>query len=669
MRASFVDDQVFPIGCALFKAPYDAYCSDELLVHFRTRKGVLHFPMIDPEEAARAKVDAMLDNRFEFRGETHELGDRPDWLANPSADARWHDLLHTFYYAVGMGAAFRESGDRRYLDKWISLTSSWIEQMPPGFGGDVAARRVRNWIYAYYYFVTHGTGAEICAKFHDRFLASLHDQVEDLIGNPRVPRDHRTLELHAIFLAAVAFPEFARAHAWLDFALDELVYGMETVLRLDGVHSTAYHHLAVRDYVNVRRLAAANKIDVPLRFDRLLEEALEFSLYVHRPDDGMPSLFDGDTQDYRELLRQGHELFGREDMLYVATQGGEGRAPARRAVAFRESGYCVLRSGWGDRGEAYADERYLVFDCGSAVEDQAHVDPLSIELYGYGQPLVVDPGCVHLEDGDPNGAALVRAASSYNTVRIDGRRETREEALNVKKISRQRELGSFLHQAGFDLVRGTAKSWESEVSHERCIAFVAPEYWVICDKLTAVDSHQYDVSFLLSPVAAGRIETTFAAGVQTVQSPHLVIAQVNHGDSTVDIEIGFVSRRNGETTPAPVVRFGRRAKDTIFHTVLYPHRDTAPVVLVRELPVWSGSTRAMQACALSVAVYHDGSWSTDYLFLADGEACGDRRFGNYRFDGTHLLLRKNAYGQVIRLHASPGARLEESGYPVSVEKW
>ena len=59
--------------------------------------------------ASFERIAALMQGRFEFNGETHALGDTPDWLSNPSRDVEWHILLHKFYYATGLGMAWADT--------------------------------------------------------------------------------------------------------------------------------------------------------------------------------------------------------------------------------------------------------------------------------------------------------------------------------------------------------------------------------------------------------------------------------------------------------------------------------------------------------------------------------------------------------------------------------
>ena len=89
--------------------------------------------------------------------------------------------------------------------------------------------------------------------------AAIEEQVRYLCAHLAPERNHRTLALYAIFLAAVVFPELTDAAQWRRFALSELVRNVEQDLLADGVQceqSTDYHHIVLRNYLSARRLAA-----------------------------------------------------------------------------------------------------------------------------------------------------------------------------------------------------------------------------------------------------------------------------------------------------------------------------------------------------------------------------------------------------------------------------
>jgi uncharacterized heparinase superfamily protein len=618
----------------IFAAPYRELTGEALLRHFQTRTAIQYFPVPDAVETARPKIDGMLQNRFEFNGECHRLSSPTLWLDNPSQDREWLILLHKFYYSVGLGMAYHETNESDYAEKWVELTKSWLETVPNDFlPSDVAGRRIQNWIFAHHYFVSTRQPSCVTPDFYLAFLESLHNQISYLRDHLTPTRNHRTLELCAIFLASVVFPEFVDAAEWLTSSRDELVKNIQSDLLPDGIHceqSTDYHHLVLKNYLWIRRLALLNRIEMPGEFDALVKKALEFSLYSHRPDGTIPSLSDGDSRCFLDLLQQGYELYGGKDLLYVASRGMKGQPPTERSKGFDTGGYYILRSGWGDRDESYEDERHLIFDCGPlGAGNHGHLDLLSFEASAYGKPLIVDPGrYTYDESGPVNWRAMFRGTAYHNTVLVDKRNQTsyqwRKGRFRISGPEPERKLAAFASQPGLDYLHGIARSHEYPVIHERKIVFVNGEYWVIVDLLKAQEPHEYDLLFHLSPQAQGRIWVGTSHDTLSIHSPQLILAQPFVPNLQPSIEEGFVSLSYGEKHRAPIVRLNQRDSCACFLTVVYPYKDNTPTISI-DMPEshegLQGFLSAEPAMA-RIAIVRDGRRFHDEL-LFTGQAVPD----------------------------------------------
>lgn len=650
------------------RPPYDRFTPAEILAHMRNRTSVSYFPILDEAETAPDILEAILDGRFTFNGESHRLAAPVPWLVNPSADVEWHILLHKFYYVAGLAKRFHDTGDTRYSEKCLALIDSWIAVTPPGFiATDVTGRRVQNWIYAHFFLTSSSRPAEIPPELYARFLASISTQVEHLCAHLAPARNHRTLELYAIFLAAVVFPEMRGAAGWLAFSLEELARNVASDLLPDGVQvelSTDYHHIVLRNFLCVRRLARLNGIAVPPEMDRAILKALEFSLHAHRPDGIVPSFSDGDARDFRELLAWGHEIYGREDFAYAATFGERGVPPAQCSADFPDSGYHVLRSGWGGSNGRYRDARYLMLDCGPlGAGNHGHFDLLSFEAYAYGRPLVVDPGrFTYSEAGDINWRARFRGTEAHNTVLVDGCNQTRytpgKRKLKVSGPAPRHTLRAAIHGAQLDLLHGVAESHEYPVVHERLIAFVRGEYWIISDVLHGTGDHRYDLLFHLDHHAQGRTSVEQRGSTSLVSAPQMLLAQCAAG-SEVMIDDGFVSQRYGQKHAAPVIRTRRHGASTAFQSVLLPFKHEAPQLALRALSVSTGHDEPIgyRTQALAVDITRDGESLTDVWFFTTGPVGTEWTFEGVRYNGAHLLMRDMHDGRRITLHASPGANL------------
>jgi hypothetical protein len=664
---------------SIFLPPWSGLDDAALLAHFRGPRGVRYDPVADTDETRPDKIDALLEGRFQFNGETHVLPDPIDWLHNPSSDIEWHILLHKFYYAVGLGLAFERSGDARYVRRWVELIEGWMRVTPPGFiAADVTGRRVQNWIYSLHLFVghaAHDSAASIAPDFHRRLLVSLHEQVEYLCANLTDKRNHRTLELLAIFLAGVVFPEMRLAAHWREFALKETVANLHSDLLPDGVHcelSTDYHHLVLKNALNFRRLATGNGVTVPAAFDAALQSALAFSLHVHQPSGSVASLSDGDARGYLDLLRQGAEIFGRADLRYVATQGREGTPPCERVAHFDASGYHVVRSGWGEDDMPFADAQHLVFDCGPLGEgNHGHFDCLNFELAAFGRALIVDPGrytyseAVH--DDGINWRVRFRGTAVHNTVCVDGRNQTRYEPKAIKPGTRH-AAGSVRHKiagpapdamllerhhgARFDLLHGRACSHEYDAVHERCIVFVDRRYWIVSDWLRAPTVHDYTLNFQLGSPAHER-SVLSSSGAWRLASPGLLMLQTPRVGMQSALQPSWVSTRYGDKQPAPAWQSTQRACDADFDTVLLPWQRMEPAVTLDTLTAdGDGAPRALRIARIA-----DGRPVVDHWFHARGSAARRWRIGGFEFSGRWAWWREDAQGRLLCAVSHAGAEL------------
>ena len=653
---------------SIFQPFWAAMNDRQLLEHYRGVRGVHFDAVVDAEETRRERIDGIVDGDFQFNGETHCLGAQVDWLNNPSRDVEWHILLHKFYYAVGLAQQWQRSGDARYVQRWAELIDSWISVTPPGFiAADVTGRRVQNWIYSLQGLVLQRAGAPVDAGFFRRLLTSLHGQVEFLCANLTPKRNHRTLELLAIFLAGVVFPEMQRAAHWRRFALAETLANVQADLLPDGVHcelSSDYHCLALRNWMQVRQLAARNGMTVPAEMDAALQRAFDFALHVHRPDGVAPSLSDGDARSYLPLLALGAEVYGREDLRFVATAGREGQAPARRVAHFAQSGYHVLRSGW-ERAPHFADAQWLVFDCGPLGEgNHGHLDALSFELAAFGRPLLVDPGrYTYSEAGDVNWRVHFRGTAAHNTVGVDGLQQTRYAPMPIKEPSRHAQ-GSVRHKIGgpgpettliesassphLDLLHGRAvcrrPAQEYDAVHERCIVFVDQTYWIVSDRLRSSEEHRYALHFQLAAAAQGRtsLRPDAAPGLD---SPGLSMALAPCAGLQVELADSWVSTLYGQKEPAPQLRCTLRGRHVGFDTVLLPSRGAAARVNVERT---SGT-------ALRITVEGRPGHDT-WLHGHDPEAVS---VDGIDFRGRWLLLRHAPDGTLLHATTHAGAVLDQ----------
>ena len=514
------------------------------------------------EHRSRAVADAVRAGRFTLAGETRALGTDPDWLGGRlPADEEWRIEWVKFGWGLDLAHAAAETGDPAYQEAWEQLTASWISQVPADADpAEVTARRILNWIYAWQRLAPDEQHAA-------RLLGSLAAQLAHVRANLAAERNHRTLELYALLIAAIALPDLDR-DGLLEFAVAELDRNLATDFRPDGVHreaSTHYHAIALRSFVGARENARRYGIELPDGFDERLARACTFAAHCTRPDGTIPALSDADTGDYGRLLVGAADLLADEELRFVGSRGRAGRPPAVRNASFPDGGYFVQRSDWS------RDAQFLIFDCGPLGDGgHGHYDLLSFEAHGFGRPLVVDPGRGSYSEAPPNLRRWFRGTAAHNTVCVDGLDQTPySRGRPLGPVARGRLLGRGC-APGLDVLAGEAVSPVYDAVHERRIAFVADRYWLIEDRLHGAREHRFDLRYHLAPGAHGatRVEGT------TVLAPGLALAIL--GAAAVGLEAGWVAPRYGQRFDAPVVSATARGTSARFVTLLAPRASGEP---------------------------------------------------------------------------------------------
>jgi hypothetical protein len=533
--------------------------------------------VVEHEHRDLAVAQAAREGRFTHAGVCVDLGLRPDWRrADLPTDKEWFIEWGKFSWGLDMAHAARVTGDPGYLNAWRRLVEGWI-------GGDRATedpthtvgRRIQNWLYAWTSFSRspgyEGLGANRAAQIAE----SLDHQARDLRERLSPVRNHRTVELYALLMFALAMPERAGSDELRAFAATELHRNLLTDVRPDGVHieaSTHYHLIALRSWLGARENARRFDVAMPRGYDDRLLAACEFGLHVHRPDGQIPALSDSDTGSYADLMRLAAQVFDRPDFEWGATGGGAGTPPARRLVSFPDGGYHVQRSGWGDGDTAFDDERFLIFDCGPLGEGgHGHYDALSVEIACGGGPVAIDPGRYTYAEDVPNMRHWFKGTAAHNTVVVDGLDQIPYRRGKPKApLSEARFLGR-LCAPGVDVLVGEVESPGYDAVHRRRLTFVDGRYWVFEDRLTASRPHRYDLRWHLAPDAHGAARVIRRDGDAVILGPRAAFVLV--GTALPVLEDGWFAPHYGVRVPAPVVSVVADGNaSATFLTLVVPNR-------------------------------------------------------------------------------------------------
>jgi hypothetical protein len=167
--------------------------------------------MIKPFDARVPLQDAPIDfGMTEVSDCPFAEGERqPEWIGSNDG--------------IDLARAFAETGDLRHFRTWERLMSARIRQLAVGDEpGHVTARRVQNWIFAWSEFRDAPASAAGAGDISALLIRSLTEQLAHLRTHLSGDETGRTVELQALFMAALTLPVLDSDGGILRFAVHEL---------------------------------------------------------------------------------------------------------------------------------------------------------------------------------------------------------------------------------------------------------------------------------------------------------------------------------------------------------------------------------------------------------------------------------------------------------------
>lgn len=644
--------ELAPVNAA-WKAEDQSGAEQALLTHFQNRTTPDFSP--PPVRSNREEADQNARNVFTLRNETRDFGREVDWFWE-AEDKEWQYALNRMDWLSNFAGVYLETGDERYVQVWMEHIDGWIAATDePGFPRTIdSGRRLRNWAVSYLVIVQHANSPTVTPEFNARMLASMVEQAENMARgeNWRRYSNWGTVETSGLATFTILFPEFRQSDAWLHEVWFRMRVQLSEMFHPDGMHvevSPLYHNHELLGWVEFLNLAEANGVasplraQIPMRSDRDLMRRPAYALmHLYKPNGILPQV--GDTDDITNLrfLAGLSSLLDDPSYRYVARAGREGTPPDARSVAFHDSGYYVMRSGWGEE-RPFGKEHYMLFTSLSNIPWHAHYDILSIIADAYGHELLKDPGRFTYNDDSPD-RAHIKSTAAHNTIVIDGQDQPR---------SYEPPEADWVSMKAFDYVSGRNDGHE-DVTHSRSVFFAQKEYWIVVDRLTgATRNHRYDQYWHLAERALDRVEIDAANRI--IRSPNLLIASP-FPDGSFMLEENWISRYYRQRSASPSIRISTSSAGSVMlPTVLYPY-DTNEGELRVDL---MDEIRDDETTALRIVMENH----TDHYIerLRGGDII---ETGSIRTDARVAFVRSDERGAVVAAHLIGGSFLEIDGNQV-----
>ena len=601
---------------------------DEMAEHFFAGPGdprvpaLLHERLSDSVHRVVAAADRVLEKQFDLLGYRDlSFGDPIDWHLDPVTKRRapllhWTQLdpldaatvgdnkvvweLNRHQWLVGLGQAYRLTGDERYGAMFADAIRDWLRANPPGMGVNwtsslEVAFRLISWCWALSLF--RGAAA-LTAELRAVLVSGIGGhaaRVERYLSYYFSPNTHLTGEALSLFYAGTLFPELRAAARWRRLATDILIQEAERQILPDGVYmeqAICYQRYTAEIYLHFVILAARNRVAVPDGVIRRLERLLDALLVLRRPDGSLPQIGDADggwllpleprrPDDGRGVFGAAAAVLKRRDYAWAAgglapevawllgSEGtrffeGLGAAPPAQSPSclLPYGGYVVMRSDWGRE----ADQ--IIFDVGPlgcrVSGGHGHADLLSVQCSFRGQPYVVDPGTFRY-GADDGWRDHYRGTAAHSTIDIDGagqavpcgpfRWASRPAAhLAHWETTRDRDVAVGEHRAYCRLA--------DAVVHRRQVILEKARHCIVVDDLDGHAEHRVDLRFQFVPMCVtldaglwARAVSNEGRGGLLVHALATVPLKASLLEGETDPRQGWMSPDYGDHQPAPVLLY------------------------------------------------------------------------------------------------------------------
>ena len=589
-----------------------------------------------------ARAEALCRGRFDLLGYRNlSFGDPVDWHLDPVSGQRaprvhWSQLDHLDAAQVGdhkviwelnrhqwlvcLGQAYRLTGDERYAEAFSAYVRDWIGSNPPGLGINwvsslEVAFRLISWSWA---LVLFQASPALTPELYVQMLSHIEahaSHVRRYLSTYFSPNTHLLGEALGLVYAGTLFRELRASAEWREIGQGILEEESARQILDDGVHfelSTWYQRYTVEIYLHFLILAGRNAMPVAPRPIGRVGRMLDFLLAVRQPDGSMPQIGDADggyllplaaraADDLRGVFAVAAAFFGRADYAWAAGEAAPETAwllgskgvrtfdclkpspPTRPSSSvFAESGYVVMRSGWGER------DHQIIFDAGplgcTVSAGHGHADLLSIQGSFWGTPYLVDPGTFCYR-ADLPWRDVLRGTASHNTVTIDGEGQAAPAGPFAWQSRPTARLLRWSSTDAADIADGVHDAYarlSDPVRHRRRVIWVKPRGCVLVDDLDGRAEHEVALRFQFAPIdvtldhylwARARDGRGHGLLVRPFASVSLK-AELYTGE--LDPVRGWVSPDYGRREPAPVLVYSTVVPLPLrVVTLLWPIEDEA----------------------------------------------------------------------------------------------
>lgn len=561
-------------------------CAKALLKYFKKRKTVKH-PVISKIKGFKSEK-TVSKKHLEIADDAvkniliaspsyprHDFGKKIDW-SKSKADNEWLWQLHRHSSWGALARIYVQTGKEKYAKAYARQLADWLEncstpkKLPKAWRTIEMGIRGRSWTSHFLHFID---SPSFTPELLVAFLNSAYDHAEGLTNRHFKHNNWGLMEAEGAAFIAFTFPEFKKSEQWIKKCTKHISKEVDIQVRADG-HQVEqcinYHVGCINWFARTAELAKINnKGDVfSDKFWKRLEAMVAVLMQLGLPN-GETAQF-GDTHSpvkYRSRLDKWGHYFNREDFLYSATGGKQGKAAKQTTFALKDSGFYSMRSDWSEKATC------LVLNCGphGGWHDQPHNG--TFELFANGKRLTPDSGS-YIYSGNDKARTWFKQTAVHQTL-----------TLNLKNASQEKHK-LILWKPGKkqDIVIVENNSYKG-LKHRRAIIFVDKKFFVLVDEAIGTTTGKTAIHFQLAPGEAIYDKENLSFNTGKKGKSNLLIQSLSQKGLSIVEEKGWVSYKYTKKVKRPAFRIETQKKKSNlrFITVLVPYVKSVPKVSIQVL--------------------------------------------------------------------------------------
>ena len=517
-------------------------------------------------------------------------GDDINWGTRPVPDNEWVWQLNRMTFWNAMARAYWHTGDEKYAKAWVDQMMDWVKKNPNDESHEYAWRSIEagirgnRWVELFQHFIDSPNFTPEALVI---FLNSLYDHASYLMTKYSSSSNWALMEAEGLAFIAIFFPEFNDSDKWRRETIRRLIEEIDIQVYPDGHQrelAMGYHIGCIELFYRTYELASMNELKDAFQksYIEKVEKMCEVPMKLCFPNGTVVQFGDaweGKPGQHNGLFTRWANLFGREDFLYLGTNGKQGRSPDSTAYALTTSGLYSMRSGWT------ANAICMVLKCGPDGGWHSQPDNGTFSLYAGGRTLMPDAGC-YIYSGDPEGRAWFRQTRVHQTLTLNGGNSDYNPRL-------------LLWQPGDNLdVLVVENDSYDNLTHRRTLFFVDKRYFLIVDDAIGNAEGEVAIHFQLAPgnATVNHAEHSFSSSF--TEGWNVLVQSQPQPGMQLEEEEGWVSFKYNAKEPRPAFRYvinkTSNQPNSRFITFVVPYENAPPTIKLKSVSDFQLSLNEME---------------------------------------------------------------------------